>query len=422
MKRKLSVIGGDVVGGIIRKIRGVTPSAFFLSLVDDADAATARATLGITGGTVAWRNTVNRTVGTTAGDSINVGTLSGADLPTGIIRVSVVTNQVNYVQCKSYQFCVAYDETSGAYKIAVPDQDTGVSNGNDIRLEVAVDTTSVALRLVRVSGATSADVYVTVEYAGNETPTWTASTSPGTSAVTTYYTGARLTPAWRVSGTRTQPASGDYVNLGTYGNPRGEPLGSFHVVLTLVGASVVVTRTYRITPVWNETSGAWQNVEAEQDAIAGSSDFQLEVNIDGDTVSFRVRSTAGSSGNMDFSILHDGFSAPVFTPSTSTGTSATTAVYAGSKTRLNTTKLPANNKTGAYTVTAADSLIRITSGTFTVTLANTYDGHVLTIKNVGSGTTTIGGTVDATSNPTLTQWQYRVIRCTGSAWEEIGRG
>jgi hypothetical protein len=50
-KRTLQTIGGDVVNGIIRKIRGVTPSSFFLTLVDDTDASTLRTTLGL--GTVA---------------------------------------------------------------------------------------------------------------------------------------------------------------------------------------------------------------------------------------------------------------------------------------------------------------------------------------------------------------------------------
>lgn len=47
MAKGLRLLGGDIFNNIVRKIRGVTPSAFFLTLVDDADAATARTTLGI---------------------------------------------------------------------------------------------------------------------------------------------------------------------------------------------------------------------------------------------------------------------------------------------------------------------------------------------------------------------------------------
>ena len=47
MAKGLRLLGGDIFNNIVRKIRGVTTSAFFLTLVDDADAATARTTLGI---------------------------------------------------------------------------------------------------------------------------------------------------------------------------------------------------------------------------------------------------------------------------------------------------------------------------------------------------------------------------------------
>lgn len=50
-KGKGRVLGGDIFSNIVRKIQGVVPSAFFLTLVDDANDSAARTTLGVAIGT-----------------------------------------------------------------------------------------------------------------------------------------------------------------------------------------------------------------------------------------------------------------------------------------------------------------------------------------------------------------------------------
>ncbi len=54
--------------------------------------------------------------------------------------------------------------------------------------------------------------------------------------------------------------------------------------------------------------------------------------------------------------------------------------------------------------------------------ANQVQYLPLTIKNIGAGTVTVTGTVDATVDPTLAQWEWMVIQSNGVGWYLLGRG
>lgn len=78
------------------------------------------------------------------------------------------------------------------------------------------------------------------------------------------------------------------------------------------------------------------------------------------------------------------------------------------------TAVTSNYSTGtARTITA--------NGTFTITLATTGipDGMEYCIKNIGSGTITISGTIDGVSGATLTAGQVLIVRKTGSSYIKI---
>lgn len=78
------------------------------------------------------------------------------------------------------------------------------------------------------------------------------------------------------------------------------------------------------------------------------------------------------------------------------------------------TAVTSNYSTGtARTITA--------NGTFTITLATTGipDGMEYCIKNIGSGTITISGTIDGVSGATLTAGQVLIVRKTGSSYIRI---
>lgn len=86
-------------------------------------------------------------------------------------------------------------------------------------------------------------------------------------------------------------------------------------------------------------------------------------------------------------------------------------------------------KTSTYTVTATDSIIDCTSGTFTVTLptAASVTGRRYTVKNSGAGTitlaTTSSQTIDATTTKSLAvQWGFFTVISDGANWKIVASG
>ena len=83
-------------------------------------------------------------------------------------------------------------------------------------------------------------------------------------------------------------------------------------------------------------------------------------------------------------------------------------------------------KTGAYTATAADHTLNVTSGTFTLDLpaASTCTGQSLRVRNSGSGVVTVDGnsseTVHGVATFPLGPGSYVEITSTGSAWIVTG--
>ena len=79
-------------------------------------------------------------------------------------------------------------------------------------------------------------------------------------------------------------------------------------------------------------------------------------------------------------------------------------------------------KTGAYTATAADHTLNVTSGTFTLDLpaASTVTGQSLKVKNSGTGVVTLDGnsseTVEGIATYPLGPGSFVEITSTGAAW------
>ena len=84
---------------------------------------------------------------------------------------------------------------------------------------------------------------------------------------------------------------------------------------------------------------------------------------------------------------------------------------------------PYSAKTGTYTLTESDSVVNVTSGTFTITLpsAVSIPGRVYTLKNSGSGTITVDGSTTETIDGSLTvkllsRFSAITIQSDGANW------
>jgi len=80
--------------------------------------------------------------------------------------------------------------------------------------------------------------------------------------------------------------------------------------------------------------------------------------------------------------------------------------------------------TGTSTLTAADGtvLANTTGGPISVTLprADGSKNFQVTVLNIGTGVLTVVGTVNASVNPTLNQYQGMTIMCDGIGFYKIG--
>ncbi len=98
----------------------------------------------------------------------------------------------------------------------------------------------------------------------------------------------------------------------------------------------------------------------------------------------------------------------------------------GGNIQRGTARATSRSVTAATTALQSDGLL-LCNGTFTVTLPapNLVPDMIVTIKNIGAGTITVGGTVDGSLNPTLatgnhamTIWAETSVSDAG-AWRKV---
>lgn len=73
-------------------------------------------------------------------------------------------------------------------------------------------------------------------------------------------------------------------------------------------------------------------------------------------------------------------------------------------------------KTAAYTLTASNYVVVLSSGSATFTLPTGITGKVFFIKNVGTGVLTISGTIDGNASVTLSEGSSIAIQCVGTTY------
>jgi hypothetical protein len=400
--------------------------------------ATTAFVIANSGGTV-WRQSVNRSLATTALAYTEIGKFSGAMLPAGNITVSLATSQANYVATKQWTLAPEWNGTGGVYQIVVAEHDSGASNGNDLRLEALVSTADVTIRLVRVSGSTVASCNVTVEYGGSDTPTWTSLTGTGTSAITAVYarginvgalaTGSASTGnvptvqsdgsvswqtpvsgvVWRQSINRTVPATANaYAELGTLSGSM-LPAGNIVVALATSQGNYVESKRWVIVPEYNGTAGVYEIVEPQYTGIdTNGNAVRLEVAITGaSTVTLRLARTSGTtSGSCNVTIEYLGSDSPTWSALTGTGTSAITAVYP------NKLRQAALQGGSALIIRAVSSTANTTIelGSYNSGLSNTGGTHSVRVALAAGG-----------SGYGLAKQYLLVVpyNCTAASWNKV---
>ncbi|MCL5667077.1 MAG: tail fiber domain-containing protein [Patescibacteria group bacterium] len=130
---------------------------------------------------------VTRTLSSAINGVVDIGTFNFT-LGAGELDVTIVTQGTGYSIAKTYRIPVRYDATSNAWKIVLPNYDSGVYSGNNFQLEVKVGTTNASLR-IRSLTANSATAYITIQQNGLNSDSFTESTATSTeAAITQTYT------------------------------------------------------------------------------------------------------------------------------------------------------------------------------------------------------------------------------------------
>lgn len=384
------------------------------------------------GGSVGWRQSVTRTLSTTADSYVEIGKLGAIH---GEMRVTIATSQLNFVATKAYYFAPKWNETGSAWQqVEGALLDSGADTGNDFILEINVSSSETAFRVRRLSGSTSGALQITVEYSGQDSPTWTAQTGTGTSAITaTYSRGGGDTESnlflsdvttnnasttkhgflkklsnsatefmngqgnwatatsWRQTVNRTLGTTTDsYIEVGKF----TANSGGVRLTIQTDQSNYSQTKVYLFAPHWNDTGAAWQKALPEFDSgVDTSNDLMLEVNVSSTEILFRVRRVSGStSASLNITVEYTGNDTPTWTAQTGTGTSAITAWYQGNSRRSKPFQALTDGATITWTIRTIDERASVTlGGNRTLSISGAVNGcrGVLYVKQDGTGGRTL---------------------------------
>lgn len=118
-----------------------------------------------------------------------------------------------------------------------------------------------------------------------------------------------------------------YISIGSWSLLNGN--GYFEISTQVNTSGFTISKSYRFSVISSATSGAWQKVLPEVDSGASSgNDFDLLINSNGSTVSFRIRRVSGSTaGEIKIYISKYGSLDDVFTTAQDTGTISAPVEY-----------------------------------------------------------------------------------------------
>ncbi|MBL7998705.1 MAG: hypothetical protein JNL32_08725 [Candidatus Kapabacteria bacterium] len=122
---------------------------------------------------------MQRTVPTTVGQAVDIGTFSLTN-GGGSFWISVTVPSSSFSVSKQYLIPITWNQTNNVWFIVQPSQTTGSYGGNDYDLDVNSASGSVSFRLRRTSGTTAGTAYIVIRQEGVNTDAFTVSTTVNT--------------------------------------------------------------------------------------------------------------------------------------------------------------------------------------------------------------------------------------------------
>lgn len=190
---------------------------------------------------------VTRTLPVTVNDTVDIGSFTLTN-GAATFDVSVTVASSGFSVSKNYSIPVQFNQTSGQWYSVMPTRSTNNHNGNDLALEINVNSATMSLRIRRIGGSTAGTAYITMLQQGVSNDTFTASTTTTTNAavptVTLDLFSDRLKVAGLQPGTVTSGngvAAADVLNItaGAGGNTGTSPAstaGAGGAILLTLGA------------------------------------------------------------------------------------------------------------------------------------------------------------------------------------------
>ncbi len=386
----------------------------------------------------------NRTVPTAVNDAVDIGTFTFTN-GGGYLDISIVVPSGGFSVSKYYALPIKYSQTSGAWVLVSPSNNTGSYSGNDFDMDYNVSGANCTLRIRRTAGNTAGTAYVTIHHQGVVSDAFTASTTVNTVSVPSTSTAAAnsnwtqtgnsgltagnnfigttdavdvvtksnntevmratssgkvgigvTSPAevldvngniklnnFRTNGfTRTVPtAVNDAVDIGSFAFTNGG--GFLDISIVVPSGSFSVSKYYALPIKFSQTGGAWVIVTPTGNTGSYSgNDFDMDYNVNGGTCSLRIRRTAGSTaGTAYVTIKQEGVVTDAFTASTTVNT-VTVPTTSSNPAAANTNW----SQTGNSGLTAGTNFIGTTDAVDVVTKSNNTEVMRATSGgNVGVG-------------------------------------
>lgn len=274
---------------------------------------------------------LQRTMPGTVNNEVDIG--SFVFFSSSVLLISVAIGAISYSVSKFYVLPISFNATNNTWQVAQPVSSSGTYQGaQDFALDVNVNNSTCSLRLRNTLGALTPTAFITIRQDGPTTDVFTAAS--GTSAVTAPVTvfgssGCAVAP---IILNRTMPVVvNSEVDIGSFTFSNG--CSALWISVCAQGSSYSISKIYLLPIYYNGTGGVWMVALpiSSSGPYVNTVDFALDININTNVCSLRLRDTANTLAATATVIIHqDALSSDIFVPSIGTSAvTAPTAVFGG---------------------------------------------------------------------------------------------